>query len=272
MQLITSCMRCQAEEGIPNFSALSLMRIPDDGVIELTCNRQHRTFTIIQNLKFELLADLALQAIVDGYYREAISSFTAALERLYEFFVEATGRKNGIGGEVFAVAWKPLANLSERQLGAFVLAHLIETGEPAKLLPQAQIKLRNEVTHKGKFPDHGEAMAFGQAVCDCATPILAQLGSEAYAETVRTLIGERLRDRRKAAAGGQFSAATCAMSTLFCLTQPPQPIDLEAEVTKYADRPDLAQAVRESHALGAVLDLFRDSATSEPANAGDAKG
>jgi hypothetical protein len=269
MQLITSCMQCQVEDGIPNFSALTLMRIPDDGVIELTCNRQHRTFTIIQNMKFELLSDLALQAIVDGYYREAISSFTAALERLYEFFVEATCRKNGIDREALSVAWKPLANLSERQLGAFVAVHLIETGEPPKLLPQTQTKLRNEVIHKGKFPERGEAVAFGQAVCDCATPLLVRLASDAYAETIPKLVGERLRDRRKAAAGSSFSVATGAMSTLFCLTKSPQPIDLGAEVPKYADRPGMAQAVRESHAFGAVLDLLRDSATSGPADADD---
>ena len=147
--------------------------------------------------------------------------------------------------------------------------HLIETDEPPKLLPQTQIKLRNDVIHKGKLPERGEAVAFGQAVCDCATPLLVRLGSDAYAETVRTLVGERLRDRRRAAAGSPFSVATGAMSTLFCLTQAPQPIDLEAEVTKYADRPDMAQAVRESHALGAVLDLLRDSATPGPADADD---
>lgn len=269
MQLITLCMQCQVEDGIPNFSALTLMRIPDDGVIELNCNRQHRTFTIVQNMKFELLADLALQAIVDGYYREAISSFTAALERLYEFFAEATCRKNGVGRDGFAAAWKPIANLSERQLGAFVATHLIETGEPPKLLPQTQTKLRNDIIHKGKFPERREAVAFGQAVCDCATPLLVRLGSDAYAETVRTLVGEHLRDRRKAAAASPFSAATGAMSTLFCLTQLPQPINLEAEVMKYADRPDMAQAVRESHALGAALDLLRNRVTSGPADADD---
>jgi hypothetical protein len=269
MQLITPCMQCQVEDGIPNFSALTLMRIPDDGVIELICDRQHRTFTIIQNMKFELLSDLALQAIVDGYYREAISSFTAALERLYEFFTQAACRKRGIGLEAVSAAWKPLANLSERQLGAFVAIHLIETGGPPKLLPQKQIKLRNDIIHKGKFPERGETLAFGQAVCDCATPLLARLGSEAYADTLRTLIGERLRDRRKAAPGSPLGTATCGMSTLFSLASSRQAIDLETEVTKYADRPDMAQAVREAQALGGLLDRLRNSPAFLP-QGGDA--
>ena len=55
--------------------------LEETGVYDLTCPSSHRTAFCLQNFKFELLFDLGLQAIDDGYYREAVSSFASALER-----------------------------------------------------------------------------------------------------------------------------------------------------------------------------------------------
>lgn len=79
MKTFTACMQCQIEDGIPNFSSTKWVRVPDDGMIEHTCDRGHRTFTIVQEMKFEILSDMAIRAIVDGYYRDAIASFIASL-------------------------------------------------------------------------------------------------------------------------------------------------------------------------------------------------
>lgn len=257
MEVMISCMECQVQNGIPNFSSHSMIRLPDDGVIEATCPRGHQTFTIIQQVKFELLSDMAVKAIVDGYYRDSIASFTAALERLYEFFVEAACRKKGIERDTFNLAWKSLAKQSERQLGAFITAFLLETGRPPKLLPRTQTELRNEVIHKGKFPDRQEAVSFGQAVADCASPILKMLGSDPFVEVVQKLVGERLRDRHRRAWDANVRASTYAISTPFSLTRSELEMDVEKAVAAYALRPDMTQAVRESHEIGAIIDLIR---------------
>ena len=62
MRTFTTCMQCQVENGIPNFASLGVQRIPDDGVIELTCDRGHHTFMLIQQAKFEILSELAVTA------------------------------------------------------------------------------------------------------------------------------------------------------------------------------------------------------------------
>ena len=104
MQTFSTCMQCQAENGIPNFSSTTMVRIPDDGVIVATCDRGHRTITIIQQTKFKILSDMAIKAIADGYYRDAVASFAGALERLYEFFIRATCRKHAIDALTFNLA------------------------------------------------------------------------------------------------------------------------------------------------------------------------
>lgn len=243
MKILTICMQCQVESGQPNLLTLALKRIPDDGMIEMTCEKGHRTFTIIQQMKFEILSDMAIKAIVDGYYRDAIASFIGALERLHEFFIEATCRKSGIEGAVYKAAWKTLTNLSERQLGAFIAAHLIETGQVPKLLPQNQTKLRNDVIHKGKFPDRAETVGFGQAVLDCATPILRLLTSELYSSTVQQLVGESLGDRYRIARNTGFVPATYSMSTLLNLGHVAETVDLESAIAAYLKRPPLESAV-----------------------------
>ena len=43
-------------------------------------------------MKFELLYDLAINALADGYLREAVASATSAMERYFEFFVKTAWR------------------------------------------------------------------------------------------------------------------------------------------------------------------------------------
>ena len=215
-------------------------------------------------MKFEILSDMAVQAIVDGYHRDAVASFIASLERLHEFFLEATCRKNGIDRAAFSAGWKLLSSQAERQLGAFVASYLIETGSAPRLLPRNQTEFRNDVVHKGKFPERGETIRFGQAVADCVLPILSLLRSEPYAAYVQKLVGERLRDRHQQAWDAGVRASTCSLNTLFSLTYVELETDIEAAVTKRAARPDMGRAVGEMHLLRAVFDIIRQSSETPP--------
>jgi hypothetical protein len=58
-------------------------------------------------------------------------------------------------------AWKLMANQSERQIGAFVILHLLEMGTPP-LLDEKMAKFRNDVIHKGVFPSKSSAYSYGK--------------------------------------------------------------------------------------------------------------
>ena len=119
---------------------------------------------MLARAEFELLFDLGITAILDSYYREAVSAFAAAIERFYEFFLTAISIKRGVSQEEFDKTWKIIANQAERQLGAFVLLYLNERGRTPQTLKDKSVSFRNAVIHKGRLPTRGEAIDFGTEV------------------------------------------------------------------------------------------------------------
>ncbi|MFT4090354.1 MAG: hypothetical protein QM645_06450 [Asticcacaulis sp.] len=257
MRTLNTCMQCLVENGLPDFSSLRFERIPDDGVIEFICDRGHHTFTIIQEAKFEILSELAVTALCDGYYREAVASFASALERLYEFYIDVVRRARGIEQDVFDKAWKPLRKSSERQLGAFMALYLMENNEAFLLLDDKHVGFRNEVIHQGKIPDRAEAIAYGQAVANCASPLITLINSARYEKVLRELIFDSIweRSQRARAIGARHS--TQSMVTPFRHNPDSLEINLEAILDERAKRPDMDQAVKESHALGKLIDTLK---------------
>ncbi|MDV3456829.1 hypothetical protein RZN05_07535 [Sphingomonas sp. HF-S4] len=242
-----------AEDGSPNLASMAVVQVPEGGIFEHRCNRGHQTFTVVQNTKFELLADMAIRALVEEDYRGAISNFAASLERLYDFFTTATLRKHGVKAAATDKGRKSL-RLSERQLGAFVTAYMFEVGEAPDLLDQKLVKLRNDVVHGGKLAGRPDAIKFGKAVCACAAPVLARLDSEPYQDIVQDLTAELMRSRRGEVANSQYPIGTGAVVTLFSPRSGPRQVDLEREIAEYARRPDLKQMVEQARAFGAFLE------------------
>lgn len=120
MRVLIPCIRCLQELGRPS-GEFSQVEFRDDGRYELTCASGHRVTTVLQQQKFEVLFDIGAHAILDGYYREAVSSFAASIERFYEFAVRVILASSSGSDELFKDAWKPVSIQSERQLGGFVL-------------------------------------------------------------------------------------------------------------------------------------------------------
>lgn len=137
------------------------VELRDDGRYEFICEKGHTTVTVLQEQKFEVLFDLGAYAILDGYHREAVTSFTSSLERFYEFFIKASLFEDGLEEHVVAESWKKISSQCERQLGAFIFLYLECFSESPSLLRQNQIQFRNEVTHKGKIPSREEAINYG---------------------------------------------------------------------------------------------------------------
>ncbi len=180
----------------------------DDGVYDVTCSEEHRQIAVVQGPRFEVLFDVAVNAVVDGYYREAVLSFNGSLERFLEYYVEVIALKNNISIEVYQAYRKLTAKQSERELGAFLVAYMLENDRlftyvgDNKLLArngkQTFTEFRNSVVHKGYIPDENEAVMFGNAMLDFAQPILDQL-KERYPEYITALQFRHLEPRTEIA-------------------------------------------------------------------------
>lgn len=174
MRLEIPCMKCLQEFGRPT-GDFARVEFKDDGCYEVTCSFGHATVTVLQQQKFEILFDIGAHAILDGYYREAVSSFTSSLERFYEFAIRIFLDKSTGSDDLFQTVWKNVSSQSERQLGAFIFLWATHFQEAALLLPQSMITFRNEVIHKGKIPSRDEATRYGNSVLAVLRPKLQTL-------------------------------------------------------------------------------------------------
>src|ERR1700730_1276130 len=107
MRIYLPCMRCFTELGQPS-GVLFAAELEESGLYRIHCERGHDTITCLQEMKFEMLFDLGANAVIDGYYREAVSAFTAALERLYEFYIRIQCDRRSIPTALFESTWKPV--------------------------------------------------------------------------------------------------------------------------------------------------------------------
>lgn len=177
MKLMAVCVQCWKITGQPNLGA-SEVEFSNDGELVGICPEAHRNVIGVQNYDCEILFDIGGMALLDGFTREAVTAFAAALERAYELYLRVvfeTLRPPTIhadGGMTFAPresralfdgVWKQLRNQSERQLGAFVALYAFHEGEPPPLLSSDFVGFRNECTHKGVIPSRARAMEFGEA-------------------------------------------------------------------------------------------------------------
>jgi hypothetical protein len=214
MKLFNACLTCHSINARSD-TPISWIAIPDNGVIEFTCDQGHRTHRVITNERFELLSQYALQAVVDGYYREAVASFAASLERAYEFYCKASGLRSGVPPDEIEKSWKEIRNSSERQLGAFITAWLRDHYASPKLLGQKTVEMRNSVIHKGKFPSESEALDFGQDVADVLLPLLKTLGDGPLQDEALYLRMSRGFEAHKKFAEAGASPITTTQNTLF---------------------------------------------------------
>jgi len=145
---------------------------------EFTCNNSHNVTKIISNPKFEMLFEVWANAIIDWYYREAISSFASSLERFYEISIKTIQLSSWIDNEIIENSWKEISSQSERQLGAFIILWLNFYKYKPLILSWNMTKLRNQVIHKGKIPTRNEAIKFGNEVYSLITKKLEKIIKE----------------------------------------------------------------------------------------------
>ncbi len=169
MKILLTCMECSQ---VGEARSYYWKDFSDDNVYQFNCEKGHVSACSIQENKFELLFELGMHAIVDGYYREAVVSFTSALERFYEFYIRVVSLKHGVAEVEREAAWSEIAAQSERQLGAYTFLYLIENKQNPCMLEKAKGKFRNKVVHRGVVPTRDEAVEYGQSVLDVIIPVL----------------------------------------------------------------------------------------------------
>ncbi|PNY80230.1 hypothetical protein [Deinococcus koreensis] len=185
MDFPTLCPECARENRV---------EFADSAVHDVSCPHCGARYCVfLRKQKFEVLFDLGTRALMDGYAREAVASFSAALERFMEFYVRSYALERAAGAETdFSVAvgaldgtWRHVASQSERQLGMFALAYLLREGrEPDFLSPRALgTDFRNRVIHRGSLPTRAEVEGYAAQVFALIDRLLGELGpGAAHAE------------------------------------------------------------------------------------------
>ncbi len=134
-------------------------------IMDLECPRRHKAVIVCDAEKFEALFNMGSSALLDGYGREAVSSFAATLERFHEFAIRVFLAKQKVSREQFDLTWKLAANQTERQVGGYYFLHLAHFNS-APSANQMKTEFRNSVIHKGMIPTDGEAFEYGEFVYD----------------------------------------------------------------------------------------------------------
>lgn len=158
------CLACEQQKSQPQYW-VKAGEIRDDLSFEYVCNHGHVSRVILETQKFEILFDMGAAALLDGYCREAVSSFAAAQERFHEFCIKVFLAKQGIPENEFNATWKLVSNQSERQVGAYYFLYLLHFNA-APATSQKAVEFRNRVIHKGYIPSSEDASEYGEFVYD----------------------------------------------------------------------------------------------------------
>jgi hypothetical protein len=187
MRIRLICAECYEKSGKPWF----VETIREDGLYTGKCPAGHNLLLATQTLRHEMLFEIALNAIEDRYYREAVSSFAASVERFYEFAVRVIGHSRGVTQDQLDEAWRKVANHSERQLGAYIFLYFLEFGALPEMLSNKMTELRNEVVHKGLLPDKEQSLAFGSAAYEVIQRGVRKL-RDTHLEHLNKVLGEHV--------------------------------------------------------------------------------
>lgn len=195
MKLRLTCMKCLQENGIPNLRSINV-DINDTGIYQTKCDRGHDIAAVLQNLKFELLFDLGTLALIDGHTRESVSSLASSLERFLEFCIELISVSNEINREEYNCTWKYIRNSSERQLGAFYFLYLQHFNKSAEQIDSNWVGFRNSVIHKGKIPEYGDVLDYGEYILQYIFSILKEF-RENDEDVIQNIISYKLIEKNK---------------------------------------------------------------------------
>ena len=175
MLTLISCRQCDTEVLERREDSYVALSPTEKNYYICECSNGHSFPVVMSVEQFSVLFEMGCAAIIDGYYREAVSNFSASLERFYEFYCGVICYKDKISEKETTDTVRRLASNSERELGAYSICYLLENGISPVLLPDSKRKFRNDVIHKGLIPDMDSTKHFGSTVYDLICPVFNNL-------------------------------------------------------------------------------------------------
>lgn len=171
------------------------VEVVDDNYYKIECVCEKKCGLYAQMQKFQILFDMGVVAVNEGYNREAVSNFASSLERYLEFYIKVLLKYNNVNKEEFDKGWKEVKNQSERQLGAFFLLYLSYFKRPVEYINKNQIKFRNEVIHKGKIPNQQETISYGENIYNFIKESLTEMKIH-FSEQIQNVISDDIEKIR----------------------------------------------------------------------------
>lgn len=162
MEIFASCLECMQTKGMPLLKPFSAPYF-DDRISIVDCDFGHKMAVVLRAQKFELLLESGANALIAGYTLEACASFSAALERFFEFSNKVILTHLKISEALYNDIFKSMSRQSERQTGAFLILYALAFNSAYKINPKFT-EFRNAVIHKGTIPTPENAMAFCELV------------------------------------------------------------------------------------------------------------
>ncbi|MGG3480579.1 hypothetical protein ABES21_24190 [Peribacillus frigoritolerans] len=191
MKTLVICTECLVKENKLN----NEVEINEGGVFDFTCESGHRNISILQLHSFQILFDLGVMALIDGYTREAVSSLAVSIERFHEYCIDIF--LNKIPEEERKSTWKLVEVQSERQLGAFYFLYLLEFKKAPKSIDNKWVKFRNDIIHKGKIPKQDKAKEYAEYIYHYIKNIIIELkGKNDDINLLMSFIGKKIEKIR----------------------------------------------------------------------------
>lgn len=202
MKVSFDCFECMRED--PEKEQKHEFILRDENVYSIKCEKGHKSVVIIEVHKFELLFEMGVNAFQEGYYREAVANFAASLERFYEFSIEFFVYKHfGIKERdafyspgLYLEGWKQIKNQSERQMGAYTMLYLTVFRKAPILQKSNIVGIRNDVIHKGYFPDKEKTLKYIENVFKVIKDGLIEL-LECDSEVAHLIYNRKLEENVK---------------------------------------------------------------------------
>jgi hypothetical protein len=246
MKTFAICMQCQIDLGRPSFEVF-IADYFDNGIALIECSAGHKTALVMQSQKFEMLLDSGAMALLEGFTLEACASFSAALERFYEFSLRVASFGLKLRDEVYSAVFLEMARQSERQLGAFMLLHALEFGSAYK--PRRSLmEFRNATIHKGVIPTVEEAHKFCAEVYETIYTLFGTVHDK-YTDSIHTVVQEEL-GKPRAKVPNDMRVSTSAGGNLFCIPMEPKASSFSDALESFRkQREKLKAAIPEMMAL-----------------------
>lgn len=173
---------------------VTLVELNDEGIYSFKCSHNHIQWIFTNEEIFQILYDLGIRSLCDGYTREAVANFVTALERFYEFMIKFFLISENINEESIEKYWKIIARQSERQFSAYLSLYFNKT----KRLPQIQsdkwIEFRNKIIHSGHIPSESKTLKYAQYTYDLMFNGLLEL-TEIFPDNYQDIIHDVTRFR-----------------------------------------------------------------------------